>query len=277
MQEARRICDELNAALPTLSKPFFEAKDLDDLYDRLPFAVLFYNLIVDSTTSISKGLIEKSQGHYVDDVGLYKNAAALLRQMNRYHLGLVTQETMDSFRSMADNCNRTADTYERKADRLQEKRKQIEFLSPTGNKVFIVHGHDVGVLRELKEILRDLGVEPVILADEYDDGQTVIEKFEHHARQCALAFVLITPDDWVEKANTKYFQARPNVLFELGWFCGRYGRDNVRILRRKDTPLPSDLNGIVTIDFTERLEEVYRRIKLDMERMGVLETASAGS
>lgn len=99
-----------------------------------------------------------------------------------------------------------------------------------------------------------------ILSDEDDDGKTVIEKFEHYGRLCAFAFVIITPDDWVENNGKKYFQARPNVLFELGWFCGRYGRDNVRVLRQEETPLPSDLNGLITIDFNKQLEEVYRRI-----------------
>src|SRR5829696_9364294 len=88
-------------------------------------------------------------------------------------------------------------------------------------------------------------------------GKTVIEKFEHYGRLCAFAFVIITPDDWVENNSKKYFQARPNVLFKLGWFCGRYGRDNVRILRQEETPLPSDLNGLITIDFNKQLEEVY--------------------
>jgi predicted nucleotide-binding protein len=61
------------------------------------------------------------------------------------------------------------------------------------------------------------------------------------------------------------------VLFELGWFCGRYGRDNVRILRKKETPLPSDLHGLITIDYNERIEEVYRKIKLDLETMRIVE------
>jgi hypothetical protein len=44
----------------------------------------------------------------------------------------------------------------------------------------------------------------------------------------------------------------------------------VRILRQKDTPLPSDLGGLVNIDFNETLEEVFRKIKADLETAGII-------
>lgn len=142
--------------------------------------------------------------------------------------------------------------------------------------MFIVHGHDMAILQELTFMLKDShGIEPVVLNAMPDNGHTVIEKFEEYARHCAFAFVIFTPDDFVENKKKKYFQGRPNVLFELGWFCGRFGRDKVRILRQKDTQLPSDLNGIVTIDFHERLEEVFRKITFDLEYNGILEKSTA--
>ena len=194
-----------------------------------------------------------------------------MRKMNDYNFGTVNYDNNDLLVMMVGMLNRFAEVYEKKVERLEEKRKKIEFLPPTDKRVFIVHGHSEGILRELKEILKNtFGIEPIILNDELDNGNTVIEKFEHYGRLCAFAFVIVTPDDWVENKKRKYFQARPNVLFELGWFCGRYGRDKVRILRQKDTPLPSDLNGIVTIDFNEKLEEVFRRINRDLESAGVL-------
>lgn len=271
LQEAKRLCDALNAALPHLSPDFFYSKGILEVLTRFQFLVIFYNLVVNSSFEISKGHIEKAQGHFIDDVKIYKKAAVQLRQMNQYRLQTDNEETRATFRSIADFCNKTAETYERKAERLEEKRKQTEFLSPIGKEVFIVHGHDTGVLRELKEILRDMNVEPIILFDQYDDGKTVIEKFEHYGRQSALAYVMITPDDWVKNNGNEYFQPRPNVLFELGWFCGRYGRDNVRILRKKNTPLPSDLHGIITIDYNDRIEEVYRKIKTDLVTMKIIE------
>ncbi|MET0754225.1 MAG: TIR domain-containing protein, partial [Pyrinomonadaceae bacterium] len=100
---------------------------------------------------------------------------------------------------------------------------------------------------------------------------TIIEKFEHYGRICAFAFVLVTPDDTVTVDEATYFQARPNVLFELGWFCGRYGRAKVRILNQKKTPLPSDLHGLETYEFDEKISEISENIKADLINAGILD------
>src|SRR5690606_41688634 len=137
-------------------------------------------------------------------------------------------------------------------------------------------GTSLVVCQAVTFVLKDWqGIEPVVLRAIPDNGHTVIEKFVEYTRHCAFAFVRFTPDDLVENKKKKYFQGRPNVLFELDWFCGRFGRDKVRILRQKDTQLPSDLNGIVTIDFHERLEEVFRKITFDLEYNGILEKSTA--
>lgn len=139
------------------------------------------------------------------------------------------------------------------------------------NKVFIIHGHNEGTLRELNDILeKNFKIDPIILKEELDKGKTIIEKVEEYGRQCAFAFAIITPDDIVENKKTKSLQARPNVLFELGWFCGRYGRDKVRILKQGNTVLPSDLGGIISFDFNERISEVFLNIKSDLESNGLL-------
>ena len=75
----------------------------------------------------------------------------------------------------------------------------------------------------------------------HQEGFTLIDKFEREAKSASYAFVLLTPDDIVEKENGKYIQARPNVLFELGWFCGKLGRDKVCIIKRQGTQIPTDL------------------------------------
>ena len=46
------------------------------------------------------------------------------------------------------------------------------------NKVFIVHGHNESVLKDVELFLQKLGLEPVILKDQPNKGKTIIEKFE---------------------------------------------------------------------------------------------------
>lgn len=129
--------------------------------------------------------------------------------------------------------------------------------------VFIVHGHDeLNVLR-LKDLIRDRWrLEPVVLAAKPGKGRTIIEKFEDEARRAAYAFVLLTPDDVVETHSGSYAQARPNVVFELGWFYGRLGRSRVCILFKKGTHIHSDLDGVLRVQFAESVEEVL----VEMER-----------
>ncbi|MCJ7602469.1 MAG: nucleotide-binding protein [Desulfobulbaceae bacterium] len=49
------------------------------------------------------------------------------------------------------------------------------------NKVFIVHGHDEKAKNELEIFLTEIGLVPVVLHRQVDEGQTIIEKFEKHS------------------------------------------------------------------------------------------------
>jgi predicted nucleotide-binding protein len=82
--------------------------------------------------------------------------------------------------------------------------------------------------------------------------------------------VLLTPDDFVKKDGKSYFQARPNVLFELGWFYGAFGRNRVCIVKNVKTALPSDLGGILSIDFSDKVAEGYIQIQDELQRAGIV-------
>lgn len=98
----------------------------------------------------------------------------------------------------------------------------VAATAPKGNAVFIVHGHDELNLLRLKELLRDrYSLEPIVMAGEAGRGRSIIEKLEDEAQHAAFVFVLLTSDDIIRKNEDEYSQARPNVIFELGWFYGR--------------------------------------------------------
>jgi predicted nucleotide-binding protein len=115
-------------------------------------------------------------------------------------------------------------------------------------------------------------LDAVVLKDEPSTGQTLIEKFEKSADDCFDAFALVTPDDFINKEGESYSQARPNVLFELGWFYGHFGRDRVCILKRAKTAIPSDLGGILSIDFLNDVSEGLVRIRAELQRVGIIST-----
>ena len=112
-------------------------------------------------------------------------------------------------------------------------------------KVFVVHGHDDGALQALARFLEKLGLEPIILKERPNQGQTIIEKFENSARDVGFAIVLLTPDDAARAGGSETLRARQNVVFELGFFAGALGRGRVCLLRKGDVEMPSDLFGVI--------------------------------
>jgi predicted nucleotide-binding protein len=124
----------------------------------------------------------------------------------------------------------------------------------SGAEVFIVHGHDgeakVTVARFLSKLLAR---EPVILHEQPDRGRTIIEKFEDQAGQVGSAVVLLTGDDdggAVGKSQQR--RARQNVVFELGFFVAKLGRERVVILHEQGVELPSDIQGVLYVALDSR-------------------------
>lgn len=155
---------------------------------------------------------------------------------------------------------------------LLERRKTEEALRQKQN-VFIIHGSDEAKWRELKDIFQsEFRLNPIVLQEQADIGKTLIEKFEHYANTCAYAIAIFTPDDEVlDKNGEKYLQSRPNVIYELGWFCGRLGRKNVMLLLKEGTSIFSDFGGIVQKRFSKNVSEKISEIRNDLIECGILD------
>lgn len=138
--------------------------------------------------------------------------------------------------------------------------------------VFVIHGRDEAKWRELKDILTSrFGLNPIILQEQPDIGApTLIEKFEHYAKQCSYAIAVFTPDDQVTSSGETYVQARPNVIYELGWFCGKLGRNRVMLLLKEGTSVFSDFGGIVQKRFRANVVEKAEEIRRDLVAAGIL-------
>lgn len=153
------------------------------------------------------------------------------------------------------------------------RRKSEENLRHREN-VFIIHGQDEAKWRELKDILQspEFRLNPIVLSEQPDAGcNTLIEKFEHYAQTCSYAIAVFTPDDEVTDGENRYLQARPNVIYELGWFCGRLGRVGAMLLLKEGTSLFSDFGGIIQKRFNKNISEKVLEIKRDLEATGVLD------
>jgi predicted nucleotide-binding protein len=115
---------------------------------------------------------------------------------------------------------------------------------PFSNEVFIVHGHDNAAKEAVARLLQILGLKPVILSEQPNQGRTIIEKFEDSA-DVGFAIVLMTGDDIGGKDNdTLQKRARQNVVLELGYFVGRLRRARVCALHEDGVEIPSDILGV---------------------------------
>jgi predicted nucleotide-binding protein len=147
----------------------------------------------------------------------------------------------------------------------------------SSDKVFVVHGHDHVLKNDLEVFLHEVGLEPIVLHRQADEGLTLIEKIERHS-DVNYAIVLLTPDDVgytaaeYAKPQTKRKpeqRARQNVIFELGFFAGRLGRSRVCCLYKSGVVWPSDLSGFVYKEVKDSIEQIGHPLTRELRAAGL--------
>jgi predicted nucleotide-binding protein len=85
-------------------------------------------------------------------------------------------------------------------------------------------------------------------------SEGTLESLVRVAPSFDYAMLVLTPDDLVTKRAEQNRQPRDNVLFELGLFIGRLGRENTFIIHERgiSLELPSDLAGVQAATFARR-------------------------
>jgi predicted nucleotide-binding protein len=114
----------------------------------------------------------------------------------------------------------------------------------SNTKVFVVHGHDEVLRERTARFLEKANLEPIILAEQPGQSQTIIEKLEANS-DVAFAIVLLTADD-IGGPDRENLEARPrqNVVFELGYFVGLLTRARVTALVEEGIEMFSDIHGV---------------------------------
>lgn len=157
----------------------------------------------------------------------------------------------------------------------EEDAPEIESTLPQApttksRKIFVVHGRDKGVLSDVSEFLKSLGLEVVILYKEPNQGRTVIEKFEKHS-DVGFAVVLLTPDDLggpIDEPEKKNKKSAPERNSRVGYFIAKLGRDRVCPLQIGEVELPSDIHGVLWVPYTPN-GEWRLRLKKEIEAAGI--------
>jgi predicted nucleotide-binding protein len=100
------------------------------------------------------------------------------------------------------------------------------------------------------------------------------------AQAVDFAVIVATPDDLVQKNSKSWWRggnvqqaARDNVLLEFGLFAGALERQRVVVLEQKGVGLPTDMQGLTTLRFTDQsdLDGKIAEIARCVDRLGPLQ------
>jgi len=184
--------------------------------------------------------------------------------------------------------------------KLRKEEKPTPKRVVVGSKnVFIVHGRDHKPMKELKEMLYDFGLNPIILHEKESEGSlTLAEKLEEYSEEVGYAFAILTPDDvGCEETELEQLKsrlkaqvqnkpkliaaeqfeeifgifsprARQNVIFEMGYFWGLLKRKRVCCFLKGDVEKPSDIKGVVYIPFKDSIRDVEVKIIKKLTKAG---------
>jgi predicted nucleotide-binding protein len=135
--------------------------------------------------------------------------------------------------------------------------EKISSEEPYTQPVFLVHGRDYSMKNAVSNALEKMNLKPVKLDKVNSEGRTIIEKLLDTTDDIPGAIILLSPDDrGAFKNETARPRARQNVIFEHGFFVGKFGRakrGHVIIICKGDKTMeiPSDIKGVELIRYTK--------------------------
>jgi predicted nucleotide-binding protein len=129
-------------------------------------------------------------------------------------------------------------------------RVQLERLVRSIDEIFLSHGRAPDWRQVQSFIERDVDIPTLELAQEANGGSTIMEKLERGAAQCDSAVIVMTGDDADIDGQAR---TRENVMHEIGYFHGRYGRSRVILLHEDGVSIPTNLAGVVYVPFPKGL------------------------
>lgn len=160
----------------------------------------------------------------------------------------VTQVNVYKIQSLLNELLDKSSSYPFDSERLNYNKELRKGIMMRNNRIFIVHGHNTEVKDKVEMLCRRIGLDPIILSEQANEGMTVIEKIERYS-DVYYAIVLYTCCDEgrVKGSSQLMGRARQNVVFEHGYMVAKLGRNKAIALVEKGVEIPSDLNGVVYV------------------------------
>lgn len=129
--------------------------------------------------------------------------------------------------------------------------------------IFIVHGHDDGLVAKVQLFLNKIGLNGIVLHEQANLGKVILEKLEYYTN-VDFAIVLYTPCDLGKAKEDEELKARArqNVVFEHGYLMGKLGRKNVTFLVDAEIETPGDISGAVYSSVSNHWQfEILKELK----------------
>ena len=144
---------------------------------------------------------------------------------------------------------RQVEKLSRDLEQIFELRANSELEQPkteSPRRVFISHGRSAEWRKVQPFIEKDVELQTIELAQEPNAGRTIIEKLIDNSKRCDSAVIVMTGDDFTQKEEAR---VRENVMHEIGFFQGSYGRHKVILLHEEGVNIPSNLSGVAYVPF----------------------------
>lgn len=187
---------------------------------------------------------------------------ALLAKKPLYPIGVAEGESKQIWKKLyqSNYCNVSPGDIDFLADLKADPQKFAKCISENikavlsskykthSRKIFIVHGHDTGILKDLCCFLTKLDFEPIVLQDLPEKGRSILNKLIDEVSDVGYGIVLMTEDDFgASKKDDAHSnpRARQNVIFEYGMLIGLLGTKRVCAIMKSDIEIPSDLKGLL--------------------------------
>lgn len=198
---------------------------------------------------------ELAQHHFTQAANLLENLKQALPELYRDFQSIkiepeAAMAALDPNKEIPHNFSRAqAERLIRDVDQIFEIRANSELAQPKAEpvrRVFVTHGRSNDWRAIQAYIEKDVGLATIELAQEANLGRTIIEKLIDNAARCDSAVIVMTGDD---VANEVEARVRENVMHEIGFFQGRYGRSFVVLLHEEGVNIPTNLSGVAYVPF----------------------------
>jgi len=133
---------------------------------------------------------------------------------------------------------------------------------PTSLKVFISHGHNVEIVKQLKELLTFGKFVPVVAEEQETPSKPVPEKVLDEMRNCFAGIIHVEGEQKItDSEGIEHSILNQNVLIEIGVAQALYGK-NIILLVEKGAQLPSNLQGLYKCEYEGRKLDYEATMKL---------------